>query len=131
MHDGKNVAGAAVTGDEEGIRIDALHDCGGRHGWTLVQSHQPTAAPAPLLQPFRTAWLQQTTQILTVESSRSTVQPAGSMHVEPGEEAQLRGAVALRTSQNEEAVQRSGRQGLSELQAKLDGCAGKPGCCGG
>ena len=35
MHDGGRDAGALASGDAAGIRIDALHEVGGSHGWDM------------------------------------------------------------------------------------------------
>ena len=35
VHDGGPDAGAVASGDAAGIRIDALHEVGGTHGWDM------------------------------------------------------------------------------------------------
>ena len=43
MHDGGPDCGAVASGDAAGIRIDALHEVGGTHGWDMPCMNQMIA----------------------------------------------------------------------------------------
>ena len=46
VHDGGPDAGAMASGDAAGIRIDALHEVGGTHGWDMPCMTQLIACSA-------------------------------------------------------------------------------------